>query len=209
MIGGRLSAPHLVQCRLPRCSAGREVVPDLAVVAPVVQRIDMRAAVGVHREHVAGIADLLVDLAGLPGQVVDHRAGRGVRHPDLVGRVAGRDPGRHPHEVFDRQVIDARRVDPREDALARVRGDQVEAADLVVGAVGTGADGVAGHGCEVHGVPLLAKVRSAFRASAQRRRSGLAGARRGVCGWRSGSVDVGVRSPANGAGGIVAGQGLA
>ena len=112
----------------------------------------------------------------LPGQVVDHRAGRRVRHPDLIVRIAGGDPGRHPHEVVDRQVIYPRRVDPGEDALSRVRRDQIEAADLVIGPVGAGADDVAGHGCEVHGLPLLAKA--AFlpvRASARDRRGPLCG----------------------------------
>jgi hypothetical protein len=44
----------------------------------MIQRVDVGAAVRVHREHIAGIADVPIDLARLPGQVVDDRTRRGV-----------------------------------------------------------------------------------------------------------------------------------
>src|SRR5207248_4919261 len=116
-------------------------------VAPMVQRVDMRAAMRVHGEYFARVADLLIDLAGLPGQVVDDRSRRRVRHPDLIVRVPGGGPRRHAHEIFDGEVVVPRSVHAGEDARARLRGYHVQSADLVVGPVRTGADDVAGHGC--------------------------------------------------------------
>ena len=70
------------------------------------------------------------------GEVVVDRALRRVRHPDLVRRVAGRHPRRHPDEVLDVQVEDVRAVEVLEDRLVRLRRDPVQPADLVVGPPG-------------------------------------------------------------------------
>jgi hypothetical protein len=57
----------------------REAVPDFPVEAEVVQRVDMRTRVRVHRQRRAGVADMLVLLAADTDRVIDRGAARCVR----------------------------------------------------------------------------------------------------------------------------------
>ena len=122
---------------LPHAAAevlvGRPAVPEHAEVAEVVERVDVRPGVDVHVDRVAAVAVLLVHVRAGAGEVVDDRALRRVRHPDLVLRVLRRGPRRHPEEVFDAEVEHGRAVEPLEDGLLRRGRDPVEAADLVLG----------------------------------------------------------------------------
>jgi hypothetical protein len=80
----------------------REAVEDTAVIAEMVEGIDMRASMGIHRDRVPGIGDQFV--AGLADahDVVGLLPARRVRHPDLVGLVLGAEPAGHPDEIVNR-----------------------------------------------------------------------------------------------------------
>ena len=110
----------------------RPPVPVHAVVTEVVEGVDVRAAVRVHVDRIAAVRVLLVRGGADAGEVVVDRPLRRVRHPDPVGRVAGRDPGRHADEVLDVQVEDVPAAQVFEDGLVRLRRDPVQTADLVV-----------------------------------------------------------------------------
>jgi hypothetical protein len=87
-----------------------EVVVDLPVDAEVVERVDVGTGVGVHEDHVTGVADPPVDLSAHAVEIVDGGAVRRVAHEDLVGRVPGRLEARHADEVVDAEVVHRRRV---------------------------------------------------------------------------------------------------
>ena len=115
----------------------RPPVPEHAVVAEVVERVDVRSAVGVEVDRVAAVRIALVRTRAYAREVVVDRPLRRVRHPDPVPRVAGRDPRRHADEVLDVQVEEVPPVEVLENrAVGRAR-DPVETADLVSRPPGT------------------------------------------------------------------------
>ena len=107
-------------------------VPEHAVVAKVVERVEVRAAVRVHLDCVTRIRVRLEQLGVDAGQAVDDRAIRRVRHPDVVDRIAGGDPGRHALEVIDGEVEDLGSVEARQQLGLPRRIHPVETTDLVV-----------------------------------------------------------------------------
>src|SRR4051812_3880187 len=118
-------------------AVGGPAVPERPVMSDMVQRVDVRAAVRVHLDRVAAVGVGLVDLGSGAGRVVVHGSLRRVRHPGRVGRVAGADPRGHVDEVVDVQVEDVRTAQVLEDGPPALRGDPVQAADLVLRAPGT------------------------------------------------------------------------
>ncbi len=115
-------------------------VPDPAVQAEVVERVDMGAGVAVHREGRAGVAGAGVQGIAHAHRIVDFGAAWCMRHPELVVRIARALPAGHADVVVGGQVVGAAAVDARQDRGAGFGRDQVEAADFIVGAPRAGAD---------------------------------------------------------------------
>jgi hypothetical protein len=117
-----------------------EAVEDLSTIAEMVERIDMGAAVGVHRDAVAGITNQHVGLqAGVHG-VGDDFAGGRMGHPDLVGLVARSEPAGHADEIVYREIEHLGRVGTAEDRRTRLRIDEVQHADLIIFPIGATGD---------------------------------------------------------------------
>ena len=81
----------------------------------VVEGVEVRPAVDVHLDRVAGVRVLLEQVRRDARQAVDDGAVGRVRHPDVVDRVTGRDPGRHALEEVDGEVEDVPAVEAAED----------------------------------------------------------------------------------------------
>src|SRR5258708_19211256 len=94
---------------------GGEVVEDGAVVAEMIERIDVSAAVGIHRDAVAGVRGKRVGILALFHAVADDLALRRVRHPDLVGLVSGPGPAWHADEMIDGKIVDLVGICPAPD----------------------------------------------------------------------------------------------
>jgi len=109
-----------------------EVVEDGAVVAEMIEGIDVSAAVGIHRDAVAGVGDQRVGILALFHAVADDLALRRVRHPYLVGLVSGAGPARHADKMIDGKIVDLGGVGPAQDRRSRVCVDQVQHANFVV-----------------------------------------------------------------------------
>ena len=108
-----------------------KAIPDFAVQAEMIQGVDMRTRVGVHRYRRAGITDVAVHLFADLHRIGHDIAMRRMGHPHLVRRIAGRLPARHADIKIDRQVIAFLTRHPAQYGAARGRRDQVQAADLV------------------------------------------------------------------------------
>jgi len=111
-----------------------ETIENPAVVAEVVERIHMRPGMGVHRDRIARVGDEAVGIGPDRHHVGDLLAARGVGHPDLKRRIVGGEPAGHADEVIDGEIEDLAGVGAADDRRAGLRVDQVEHADLIVGA---------------------------------------------------------------------------
>ena len=92
-----------------------EAVVNLPIDAEVIERINVRARVGVHEDDITRVAHPLVNLVADAIEVVDRRAPRCVAHENLVGGVASGLKTGHADEVVDAEVVDARGVGPGEN----------------------------------------------------------------------------------------------
>jgi hypothetical protein len=108
-----------------------EAVEDLAVIAKVVEGIDVRSRMGVHRDGITGIGHEIVCRRTDTHHVVHLFAPRRMGHPDLIRLIFSAEPARHPDEIVDRKVVHVRRVRPVHDRFAGFAGDEIEHSDLI------------------------------------------------------------------------------
>ena len=100
-------------------------VPLHAPIAHVIEGVDVRAAMGVHRDRVARVAVLLVDVAAVAGSAMGDLTFRRMGHPDAERRITGLRPGRHRRVVDNVEVEHLAAVHSGHDVGDRFRRDPV------------------------------------------------------------------------------------
>ncbi len=130
--GRQAIGPGHPPVQAPQVVVGGEAIPDGAVVAEVVEGVDVGPAVGEHRHRIRRPRHQLVLGPADTHRIVHHRPPGGVDHPDVVGRLATGGPGGHVHEQVDRQVEHPAAVGPGQ-LVAGDRGcEEVDHPHLVV-----------------------------------------------------------------------------